>query len=196
MNQSLTVPQWAVDFIQQAVGWLGLDHYGITARMEPELEGEASEAYVMRARVVCNYPYPNALIRLTPHVEDNPLGRESLLHELLHVALEPANRVAGHLCELAETEQESEMLWRMYRDAHEQCVSLIARGLASALVPEEAPNMDQQWYLISKDDADEIRAALESVDTDEARDALHTLDAGLHTTDAVPEDFAEEAPAQ
>jgi len=196
MTDALTVPQWAVDFMSQAVAWLGLEHYTIIARMEPEVEGDPNEEYVMRARVVCNYPYPDARVILTPHVENDQRGRESLLHELLHVALEPANRVAGHLCEMAETEQESAALWRMYKDAHEQCVSLIARGLASALVSQEAQSMDPQWYLINKADADAIRAYLASVDTDEARDALHDLETGLHTTDAVPDDWRDVLPAE
>ena len=51
------------------------------------------------------------------------------------------------------------------------------------------------WYLISKEDADEIRAYLATVDTDEARDALHTLEVGLYTTDAVPDDWKEGADA-
>jgi hypothetical protein len=52
--------------------------------------------------------------------------------------------------------------------------------------------MDPQWYLINKAHADEIRAYLATVDTDEARAALHTLDAGLNTTDAVPGDWRED----
>lgn len=51
--------------------------------------------------------------------------------------------------------------------------------------------MNDQWYLINKDHADVIRAYLATVDTDEARSALHTLDSGLNTTDAVPDDWKE-----
>lgn len=68
-----------------------------------------------------------------------------------------------------------------------------ARGLVSALTPEEAQTMNEQWYLINKDHADAIRAYLATVDTDEAREALHTLDTGLCTTDEVPSDWKETA---
>jgi hypothetical protein len=61
----------------------------------------------------------------------------------------------------------------------------------------------KKWYLISKEDADEIREALElfttfyDIDSNNvARDALHTLDSGLHATDAVPDDWRDVLPAE
>lgn len=56
-----------------------------------------------------------------------------------------------------------------------------------------------KWYLISKEDADEVRdALLESMERDTSNEqtlkaALHTLDSGLYTTNAVPDDWKEDA---
>jgi hypothetical protein len=56
------------------------------------------------------------------------------------------------------------------------------------------------WYLISKEDAGRIRRDLRLAQRtgkftqvhDFCGDALHTLDAGLNTTDAVPDDWRED----
>ena len=55
-----------------------------------------------------------------------------------------------------------------------------------------------KWWLISDEVADEIRAALViahanlgSAVVQTYRDALHSLESGLHQTDAVPADYAE-----
>ena len=58
-----------------------------------------------------------------------------------------------------------------------------------------------KWYLISAEDAELIQTGLGSVKAASHRrsfvggvidDILHTLDSGLHTTKAVPEDFKNE----
>jgi len=52
-----------------------------------------------------------------------------------------------------------------------------------------------KWWLISDDDMQAIRAyllALELSGDDLAKDALHTLDSGLNTTDAIPDDWKDE----
>ncbi len=58
-----------------------------------------------------------------------------------------------------------------------------------------------KWYLISEDDTELIQAGLARVKEASHRrsfvgtvvdDVLHTLDSGLHTTEAVPEDFRNE----
>lgn len=53
-----------------------------------------------------------------------------------------------------------------------------------------------KWWLICEEDVQEIRAFLlastedgDPVIEQQARDAMHTLDTGLNTTDAVPDDF-------
>lgn len=87
-------------------------------------------------------------------------------------------------------------------------------GRGDRFFTAEVKEMEMQWWLISKEDADRIRQGL-LAPTHEANDyncedwppgsgckgckgdhlreeALHALDSGLHTTDTVPEDFKEE----
>jgi len=47
---------------------------------------------------------------------------------------------------------------------------------------------EQKWWLISAENVDSIRKALESSGQ---KDALHDLDSGLHITDCIPDDFKE-----
>ena len=56
------------------------------------------------------------------------------------------------------------------------------------------------WYLISKTDVDLVEAGLKQIqrsaapalEREVARSTIHTLVTGLHTTEAVPEDFRNE----
>ncbi|HML23530.1 MAG TPA: hypothetical protein PKD09_17875 [Aggregatilinea sp.] len=153
MTDPLAVPAWITTYLAQAQAWLGLEHYTLSVRLEDALEDETGKEYVLRAHVKSNFPYPDARIQVTPHVEDDPRGRESLLHELLHVAIEPANRVVAHICEMTESEQQGQALWRLYEDAHEHSVSLMARGLATALDVPALPETMARWMETSLDDA-------------------------------------------
>ena len=59
----------------------------------------------------------------------------------------------------------------------------------------------KKWWLISDDDVRKIRTKLAMCQrtsswvqvNDFAEDAFHTLDSGLHTTDAAPSDWKEQA---
>jgi hypothetical protein len=48
------------------------------------------------------------------------------------------------------------------------------------------------WLLIARDDVQRIRKALSTLPNVAAREALHLLDTGLHTTDAVPDDWRDD----
>lgn len=53
-----------------------------------------------------------------------------------------------------------------------------------------------KWWLVSEDDLNEVctilKEAIEHVNYSQPyRNALHTLETGMHKTDAVPADFAE-----
>jgi hypothetical protein len=55
--------------------------------------------------------------------------------------------------------------------------------------------VNKQWWLISIEDIEKIRAFLLKMalkGSGPAADALHALDSGLHLTDAVPDDFKDE----
>ena len=72
--------------------------------------------------------------------------------------------------------------------------------------------MSKKWWLISQEDVDDIRKGLEASTHDKndyncpdewygctgcegddiRRDALHSLDSGLHITECVPDDFKGE----
>jgi len=47
-------------------------------------------------------------------------------------------------------------------------------------------SVPKKWWLISDDDIQAIKAGLTG-------SLLHTLESGLHTTDAIPDDWIEEA---
>lgn len=57
---------------------------------------------------------------------------------------------------------------------------------------------NSKWWLISKEDAEEIRDYLLTMamaGDEVAQQALHALESGLHATDAAPDDFAVEPTA-
>lgn len=62
--------------------------------------------------------------------------------------------------------------------------------------PNEQKQNDQaKWWLISDEDVQTVRDGLEeAIDfhpSAQTTRALHTLESGLHVTDAVPDDFAD-----
>lgn len=127
---------WADRYLTLYSWWLGVP---LAYRVSWTQDDVACQAKEARAFVVVRASDMSAGITLSSQLEDDPRGRETLLHELLHICFADYQELFNHVLEQAPDSVAA--LARLQASAiEERTIAMIARRLIKVFdkVPEHA----------------------------------------------------------
>lgn len=186
---------WAEARIGLYAYWLGVPHAWRINMLQDDVACKSREE---RAFIYRDPAYLQARLTLSADVEKNERGEETIIHELLHICFAEMEQLMKEVAQQLAPST-ADLFQQRFEHIEEQTVTLMARGLRHVFIPnqEDKKVNNVQWWLISNEDVAKIRTALLQLALQHntlAKDALHTLDSGLNTTDDVPDDFKDEEP--
>ena len=83
--------------------------------------------------------YRIATIEITDDVITSPQRREVLMHEFLHIALAHYDSAARNVTDLIDRKRHRKLAENMLDEGRERTITLLAKALARAIKPTEAP---------------------------------------------------------
>lgn len=206
------LPTWVDTIISRLAAMFSLQHWRI--QLYPENAVNKPSGCESASGVAdMDTNYHDAKIFLSRDLDQDTFGFEVIAHEVLHLVFSDMRNTVSDITKFVFDEDQRKVLFDIYDRVEEQTITRLARGMARDFdfsfwlkdkpepKPEPEPEtVNSSWWLISEDDVNTLRALLDELGRRGREgagvDALrYTLDTGLHTTDAVPADFAEDGPA-